>query len=238
MTFPFISHFGTGIAQVMSDYFYGQIYCEAKIIMNRLNFKQFFATLTLLALSMQMFSFTVFAQSLVNDTRAEKVLEINQDEPADFAPNSKIAPDLQESVDGLANGFRADETQKVIIQLKPSTELNEMFGNDLSEADKKSLFDEEKRGNRQKAAKVGNALASMNGRMKKSFENLGLVSAELPLSKVQEIAGKDEVEFISADAETSATGHIESATGTENVRYFYDMPSVTVQGNRNRHCRY
>ena len=117
--------------------------------MNRINFKQTFAALTLLAMSIQLFSFSIFAQSLRNE-KSEEVIKTNQDEQADLTPKSKIAPDLEEKSNELFYGLRGDEIQKVIIQLKSDTNINEMFGNDLSEAEQTQMLAQEVISNKSK----------------------------------------------------------------------------------------
>ena len=190
--------------------------------MNRVTFKQFFATFALLAMSVQMFSFSIFGQSL----RSEKSEDVS---PMDSAAQSKIAPDLQETVNDLANGFRADETQKVIIQLKPATELNDFYGDEVSEDMKKWMFAEEVKANKARALSVKSKLQDLNGQLKKSFSNLGLVSAELPLSRIQELIANEDVAYISPDRETQATGHIETTTGASLVRAL--LRGTTIGGN-------
>jgi subtilisin family serine protease len=175
---------------------------------------QFFATLLLLALSVQMSSFSIKGQFLKTD-KTEVVSETkNNDENI---PQHKIAPDLEESVDNLMSGFNPDQIQRVIIQLKSSTPLNNMFGNDLPDETKKDLFIQEIQSNKQKAGVLLTDLAQMNGRMKKTFNNLGLVSAELPLSKVRELAENENVEYISPDREVTSFGHIGNTTGWTNT---------------------
>ncbi len=60
-------------------------------------------------------------------------------------------------------------------------------------------------------------LTAVGGRFNKSFANLGLVTAELPLSKVRELIQSDEVAYVSPDRETEAAGHLVSTTGYWNT---------------------
>ena len=69
----------------------------------------------------------------------------------------------------------------------------------------------------------------MNGRIKKSFNNVGLVSAELPLSNIKELVNSENVAYISPDRETSATGHLENTTGTVQIRAL--VSGTTLNGN-------
>ena len=145
----------------------------------------------------------------------------------DDVVKTKIAPDLEEKASDLRSGRRDDEMQKVIIQLKSETRLNEMFGNDLSEAEQKALFAREVRANRDTAGILVTDLASTGGHLNQSFNRVGLASAELPLSKIQELAENENVAFISPDRQTHATGHVETTTGTAQIR---PLLSTTVNG--------
>ena len=197
--------------------------------MNRLNFKQFFAAFALLAMSVQMFSFSIFAQSLKNEM-SQEVIKTNQDEQADLTPKSKIAPDLEEKSGELSNGLRADEPQKVIIQLKSETSLNEMLGNTVNEAERAKLFEREVQANKSKKGLLMSDLTEVGGTIQKSFNNLGLVSAELPLSKITELAQSENVAYISPDREASATGHVETTTGTNLVRSLVSGTTLDGRG--------
>ena len=61
-------------------------------------------------------------------------------------------------------------------------------------------------------------MAEMGGRVKKSFNHLGLVSAELPLLESASCSKADKVAYISPDRDTEATGHVETTTGASLVR--------------------
>ena len=184
---------------------------------NRLNFKQTFAALILFALAVQMFSFSVLAQSLKNEKSEEVSQETKLDEQADFTPKSKIAPDLEEKTDELFNGLRGDEVQKVIIQLKSDSQMNEMFGNDLSEDEQARILAREIQANRDKKGLLMSDLTAANGRIKKSFYNIGLVSAELPLSQVKELIKSENVQYISPDREVAGLGHVGWTAGVYNT---------------------
>ena len=119
--------------------------------------------------------------------------------------------------------------QRVIIQLKPSTGLNEMFGNDLSEDERNILFAKDVTANTEKKGILVTDLLSVGGKMRKSFDNLGLVSAQLPLSKVHELMVNDEVAYISPDRETSVNGHLENTTGTAQIRSL--VSGTNLDGN-------
>ena len=179
--------------------------------MNEINLKQFAAGFLLFAFCFQMVAFNVKAQLSKSETAPK-------DETADFAPQSKIAPDLQEKTNELMNGVRNDELQKVIIQLKSETGFNEMSGNNSSESDQKQLFAREVSSNKAKAGILMTDLMATGGKIKKSYNNLGLVSAELPLSKIRELLENENVAYISPDRQINASGHLNTTTGVEAVR--------------------
>jgi hypothetical protein len=101
-----------------------------------------------------------------------------------------------------------------------------MFGNDLSKKEQEMLFAQEVSSNKQKAGILMTELNGMNGKLKKSYNNLGLVSAELPLSKVRELAESGNVEYISTDREVRSFGHIGQTVGWTN-------PGIADLGDNN-----
>ncbi len=190
------------------------------IMFDKLSFKQTFATLVLFALSIQMVSFSVFAQSFRKD-QSEDISVANDSNPdvqEDFAPKKKISPDLEEKADQAFYGVVADRMERVIIQLKSETGLNDMAGNDLNENEQKDLLALEVQKNREKSGILVTDLVAVGGRKKKSLNRLGLMSAELPLSKIRQLSDSDEVAYISPDVETIALGHVETTTGANLVR--------------------
>lgn len=176
------------------------------------NYRQLFATFALFTLCAQMLSISIFAQSLEKN----KTDLATNDAP--LIQQSKIAPDLEEKSNDLFYGLKSDETQKVIIQLKSETPLNEMFANSLKEADQKQLFAAEINNNKDKSRRLSVDLAKINGRLKKSYNNLGLVSAEISLSNIRELSENENVAYISPDSNITPTGHLETTTGASLVR--------------------
>ena len=203
-------------------------------MLNKLNFKQTFATLILLAISIQMLPLSIFGQSLKNVRTSSAKLEEVQDDGPNIQPepvlHAKIAPDLQESFDDLARGFKHDETQKVIIQLRPSTEINNFLGDEVPQDMKDQMFDEEVKANKSRGLSVQSKLQGLHGQFKKSFSRLGLVSAELPLSKVRELTEDEDVAYVSPDRETEAAGHLETTTGASLVRSLVSGQTVDGTG--------
>lgn len=185
-------------------------------MLNKLNSKRFFSTLLLSAMSTQMFSFGVNAQYRGVSEKFTDSAVVEAAGLPELSPASKIAPDLKEKTNELDFGSRGDELQKVIIQLKSDAPLNKMSGSDLSETDRNRLLTDEVRDNRARTGILISGLTALRGRIKKSFNNLGLVSAELPLSKVRELSESENVAYISPDREIESFGHVGETTGWYN----------------------
>jgi subtilisin family serine protease len=170
--------------------------------------------LTLIAFCLQLSGITVVAQktSIRNEVSTKKEIDVK-----DTVPRSKISPDLDEKTNELSYGLRADETQKVIIQLRSDSPLNELPGDAFSEKEHKQLLAEKVQENKANSAILKSDLVERNGRMKKAYDNLGLVSAELPLSEIKELIKSDTVAYISPDHETQSFGHIGNTTGWKNT---------------------
>ncbi|MGI8882883.1 MAG: hypothetical protein ACR2IA_01395, partial [Pyrinomonadaceae bacterium] len=183
--------------------------------MNTRKFNSFLAGLTLSAFLLQMFVFNAAAQlSPRGKSENTEVSERNKsDKLLPMTLKSKISPDLEEETDKVFHNMRGDKMQKVIIQLKSETLLNEMQGNDLSESDQKQMFVQEARNNKTKTRLLVTDLAAVNGKVKKSFNNLGLVSAELPLSQIRELIKSDTVEYVSPDRAVESFGYVERVIG-------------------------
>ncbi len=182
--------------------------------MNKVTPTKYFAAFLFFALCLQMFAFGIQGQTLKSNTKKQ---DVAIDEVTDAVPSkNKVAPDLEEKTNDLSFGLRADEMQRVIIQLKSETPLNQMFGNSLSKNEQNQIFKNEVRGNRQKSDILFSDLEKINGRVKKTFNNLGLMSAELPLSKVRELSQNENIAYISPDREISSFGHIGETTGWYN----------------------
>ncbi len=86
-------------------------------MMNRLNLKQFTVGLLLLAWSAQLPALNVNAQRMPVMPNQSTAAETTDKKNAVTQPG-KVAPDLEETVDGMRLGRQRDEMQQVIIQLK------------------------------------------------------------------------------------------------------------------------
>ncbi len=180
---------------------------------NKFNFKQTFATLVLFALSVQMVSFTVFGQAARFDRTDSTEKQTDQ---MDEIRQSKIAPDLEEPANEAFHNMRPDGMQRVIIQMKSETPLNENLG-DLNEDEREAMFEREVEANKGTKGILVTDVARVGGRVKKTYDNLGLVSAELPLSQINELIKSDNVAYVSPDREVQSFGHVATTTGWDNT---------------------
>jgi subtilisin family serine protease len=180
-----------------------------------LKLKNSITILTLVAFCLQLSGITVIAQRTSRQSAiiTKKEFEDNKNEP-----RTKISPDLDEKTNELSYGLRNDETQKVIIQLNSEMPLDELSSNAVSETGQKQMFADEVRGNKEKTGILMADLREKGGKLKNSFDNLGIVSAELPLSKIRELVKKDEVAYVSVDHAINPTGHVNDTTGADLVR--------------------
>lgn len=188
----------------------------------------------MIMLCLQMLPTNILAQRSF-DKKSDEIQPTSKDENEDsLTKRSKVSPDLEEKVNEVMFAGEADSMQKVIIQLKPETPLNAMLGNSMSESETKQMFAQEVQSNKTKSGILISDLARVGGRMNKSFNNIGLVSAELPLLQVKELIKSNTVEYVSLDGNIQSFGHIGNATGWTNTG-IYDNgdsdPNTWLTGN-------
>jgi len=117
----------------------------------------------------------------------------------------KIAPDLEESMKVAQELNSPDELQRVIIQLSDSAP-------DMRDAVSREVMSVK--------------MIGTGGRYRKSYKNLGLVSAELPLSRIRELEADPDIAYISPDRPVeSLAGHVYITTGAQDGST--DIPSLT-----------
>ena len=132
--------------------------------------KEFCAGLILFGLGLQMLPLTINAQKLPGVRQEKSVVKTVED--TDPQPNNKVAPDLEENVDQMLFEGRPDSTQKVIITLKEDKKTDE------EKYDSGILI-----GNLTGQDEVNTKITGVGGRLKKNFSKMGMISADLPLSK-------------------------------------------------------
>jgi serine protease AprX len=184
---------------------------KAPFAKNTTDLKKSGAGFLIAAFCFQMFAFTANAQTFKKESSEMKNAETQ------IVSINKIAPDLEEKANDLFFGLRAEENQKVIIQLKSDTSINEMSGNNLTEVNRNQMLAQEVGNTKKRTGRLMPELSAMRGRLKKSFNSLGLISAELPLSKIRELAQNENVAYISPDGNIQSFGHISATTGWGNT---------------------
>ena len=175
-------------------------------------FNTLLSALTLLALSLQFLPLNAVAQknllSTSEDSNSVKQDFSTQIPEDDFQNKKKLSPDMEDSVGKMEMGFRRDKTQKVIITLKEDLDA-ESFS---AARERKGIYMADR------TESLTNDLVNKNGRLKKSFDRIGVISAELPLSQIKELAKNPNVAYISPDRPIASTGHIENVTGALQSR--------------------
>ena len=94
----------------------------------------------------------------------------------------------------------------------------------MSENEQQKVLAREVQSNKEKRNLLATDLTANGGRIKKSFNTLGLVSAELPLSQIKELIKSETVEYISPDRDIESFGHLGDATG-------YFLPGISDNGD-------
>ncbi|MFP5264345.1 MAG: S8 family peptidase [Blastocatellia bacterium] len=65
---------------------------------------------------------------------------------------------------------------------------------------------------------VGNS----GGSVKKSYRNLNAIAVEIPAKAVEALASRKDIKFASLDATTRVAGHLETTTGTDQARNYWN----------------
>src|SRR5436305_11665757 len=68
-------------------------------------------------------------------------------------------------------------------------------------------------------------LKRQGGKVKRTFNNLNVISISMPAGALAALAARSDVSHISLDRGTQVTGHIEEATGADQVRSFAASPT-------------
>ena len=191
--------------------------------------KKQFATLLAALLLMQLAPIGVLAQSRLR----QKSDEESNNRPQDVALlkevpqvagswRRKISPDLERSADMATTNRRFDKTARVIIRLSDNKLSVQSSGGNMRASSRGIMVNDSVR------AEFATKLASHSGKVKEMYSNVGLVSAELPLSRIRELEYDNDVAYISPDLPISGTGHIENITGTLQVRGL--VSGITLDG--------
>jgi serine protease AprX len=123
----------------------------------------------------------------------------------------KMARDLEDDVDSVKG--RPDQMRRVIIQLR---EKNEKKAG-TSQANGILLTDAARTGilltDAAATGQLQEKLARYDGRLNKTFKTMGLITAQLPLSRIRELEYDDDIAYISPDRPVASHGHLENTIG-------------------------
>src|SRR6266571_1571765 len=141
----------------------------------------------------------------------------------------KIAPDLEESIEQVATGEQqSDKKQRVIIQLRSTAALDDTEAvESVDQQMRDEMFAGEVRANEMRAPVMRAKIESLKGRFARSLNQLGLVIADLPISKVRELGDDPDVAYISPDRGVAAFGHIETTVGAAYYDARTEAPNLS-----------
>src|SRR5207244_2816011 len=72
-------------------------------------------------------------------------------------------------------------------------------------------------------------LSRMGGRIERTYNSFGLVSVELPLSRIRELGADSDIAYLSPDRPVVSFGHVEATTGADQVRGL--VSNTTLNGS-------
>ena len=94
-------------------------------------------------------------------------------------PQTRIAPDLAESIDEATQRGNANKKERVIIQLRSAAAPSDVDEDQsISPQMQEERFADKGRANEMRAPVMRSKIESMRGKFKRSLNNLGLISAD------------------------------------------------------------
>ena len=121
---------------------------------------------------------------------------------------SKLAADLQQRVDVVTTGRGRDKMSKVIIQLKDKAPRGQNIKGIMVTDIKRTML-----GDSSVRADLQTKFERLNGRLKNTFNTMGLISAEMPLSRIRDLEYDDDIAYVSPDRPIASYGHVEQTIG-------------------------
>lgn len=152
----------------------------------------------------------------------------DRDSEAD-RPQSRLAPDLEEDLRASALSGKTGKLRSVIIKLRGATPLDAAGVTEaMTREQRDEIFAGDARTNRLRAPAMRARIESLNGRFKKSLNQLGLIIAEVPLSKLRELESDPEVAYISPDRAVASAGHLETTVGAGTNDARHGLPQLPL----------
>ena len=107
---------------------------------------------------------------------------------------SKLAADLEKSVDLATTGRGRDKMSSVIIQLKDKAPAGQNIKGIMVTDIKRTML-----GDSSVRADLQTKFQRLNGKLKNTFNTMGLISAEMPLSRIRDLEYDDDIAYVSPD---------------------------------------
>jgi subtilisin family serine protease len=213
--------------------------------------KKRFALGLTLALLLQALPLSVFGQEAKEDNSLseKQTIQVSESKP-------KLAPDLAEETDAVRFGEQEDKTQRVIVQLserkaeqlrtesfgtpseisgkKPVGKAGILMSDFVEPSDTEEPSDDEKdgilMGDFVAHDEMETKMQAYQGSVKKTFDTMGLMVVDLPLSKVREMANDPDVVYVSPDRVVKSAGHLEKTTAASTIRNLVSGTTIDGRG--------
>jgi serine protease AprX len=196
--------------------------------------KKQFASLLGAMLLLQVLPMSTMGQkpNLRQKAMSQEAAEIRQDQADQQAESAdrgswqrKIAVDLEQRVDAVNFGRSRDKVSRVIIQLRdkgPAGPVGQnVKGIMVTDAKSTMLADPSVR------AELQTKFARYNGSLKNTFNTMGLISVEMPLSRIRDLEYDDDIAYISPDRPIASHGHVENTIGASQTDGRTEVPGFT-----------
>ena len=184
----------------------------------RSRFKEAVSGLFLAALCLQPLSFSLNAQTLKKEGRKTEIVQELQPFRKEKRRSLLIWKKMLMNFCTRAKPTSAESYHQIQGKSKPF-EKNGILMGDKSEPTSDAEAQED----------VKFKLGTLGGKSKKTFSKMNMMSAELPLSKIRELANDENIEYISPDRPVESNwSHYYETTGAKDGNA--EIPNVTVDG--------
>jgi serine protease AprX len=138
--------------------------------------------------------------------------------------STMVVPQMQPPVAAQTGGHVAPKASRPASKL--SDDLQKRAGQSSPSSEVPVIL--------QTAGKPSKALQDVmkrqGGKIKRVFTNLNAVSFSMPVAALQALSTRDDVVHLSLDRTTQVSGHVEEATGTDQVRNYAASPTGHLDG--------
>ena len=144
-----------------------------------------------------------FSKNQENETAQDIFGSVYETAKEQVEGDSKIAPDLIETLNRRdAAGITPQSIEeKIKVIIKYREQPTDKFGSNSADSPNYSQ-----------------KMREFKGNLLKNNKQVGLISAEMAISEIENLSKDENIEYISPDRETQAAGHLEKTTGATLVR--------------------